>query len=343
MNQALAFYATHLVAHRHRAEGRRLIAQALARAVGRAAGTLEKQRADLVGARDHERWRLFGELLMANLHRFPRAGPSAGGAGLSQVEVTNYHDPELPPVTIPLDPSLSPADNAARYFERYRKARRTVEAVGRRMNETRAELEYLRGVEAALALAEDPSDLADVAAELREQGIPVPRLPWEPPAPPRRPGARAAPEHPSCLRYVGPGGYEILVGKNNRQNEVLTLRVAGPDDWWLHARDYPGAHVICRPDPRGGSDPRQEEAAIVAAARLAAACSAARQSSRVAVDATRRRHVRKPRGSRPGFVVYDHHRTLTVEPLRDPEAAGLVVDVRNLPLGRPRICLPRRE
>jgi len=242
----------------------------------------------LAEARDAERFRLFGELLTAHLHQIPR--------GASEIQLPNYYEDGLPMVTIPLDPAKSAAENAQAYFKKYNKAKGAAEAAAAQLAQTEAELRYLETVaqqleDATLAEAEE------IREELIEQGY------LKPDKGVRRKSQPIA-SRPAMFRSTE--GYTILVGKNNRQNERLR-RQAAPSDTWLHAKDIPGAHVIIRGTGYG-------EATLLEAAVLAAYFSKARHSSRVPVDYTEVRHVRKPSGAKPGFVIYERQKTLYVTP-----------------------------
>ncbi|MCG0238306.1 MAG: NFACT family protein [Firmicutes bacterium] len=296
-----------------RAELRRVLAQEL----GRVRRKLQAQLEDLRRAEEAEPLRQKGELLMAYLWQVPR--------GADRVELPNFYDPEQRPVVIELDPALSPAENAQAYFRRYQKARSGLQAIREQVERSQAELRYLEQVEATLAAAASLPELEEIRAELAAEGYLD-----EGKGPAREKRGRAGGEPGAAGNRVGEGargsgqpsrplvvrssdGLEIWVGRNNRQNETLTFKLAAPTDLWLHAKEIPGAHVILRLPP--GVEP--PEASLREAALLAAYFSKARLSANVPVDYTLRRHVRKPPGARPGMVIYDHHRTLHVTP--DPE------------------------
>lgn len=318
---------------------RQRLGQAVAAHLARARTRLGAQEEELREVLDAEAYRVQGELIMAHLHL---ARP-----GLASLRVTDYYDPDAPRRDIPLDPRLGPAANAQVYFKKYARAKRARAVVEEKVRRTREEIAYLESVEAALEMASTAAELADVAGELAETGY-LREAKAQRGAPnshgaPARRGSRTGPAGGGAapagepLSYLSSDGIRILVGKNNRQNDHLTLRVAAPGDLWLHARRIPGAHVIVRlgagPAPAagreggGGADappagldalPRRtlEEAAL-----LAAYHSKARRSSNVPVDYAFRRHVRKPRGARPGMVVYTDHRTLFVTPSEESVAA----------------------
>jgi len=206
--------------------------------------------------------------------------------------------PEGGTIRIPLDPTLTPSENAQELFRAYRKMRAAAEGVPDLIARTEADLAYLQQVRSEADLAEDRPQIDDVERELEEAGL-LPRR-----ASSSRPSAPAAP-----LSVRASDGTLILVGRNGRQNDEVTFRRASPDDLWLHAHGVPGSHVIVK---SGGA--LVSEGALLKAARLAARYSAARHEAQVLVDVTERRHVRHVTGGRPGMVTYSHEWTTTVSP-----------------------------
>ena len=218
--------------------------------------------------------------------------------GQSRLECENYYE-ENAPVTIPLDPLLTPQQNAAKYYKRYAKAKTAERYLREQMNLAKRDLEYLESVLAELSQAETEQDFWDIRAELREAGFlkkqgkgkkekARPAAPWE---------------------FCTDSGLRVLVGRNNRQNEKLTLKDADRRDLWLHTQKIHGSHVILR---CGGQPPAEED--ILQAAELAAWFSQARESGNVPVDYTEVRNVKKPAGGRPGMVIYTTYRTVYVTP-----------------------------
>lgn len=217
--------------------------------------------------------------------------------GPRQLELIPPAEAGLPP--IPLNPALSPADNAARYFRRYRKTRRAAEAAGPRLDAVDADLAYLAQLDADLTLASERGEIDAVTAALAESGLGRVRK-----------GAGPAPGVPKAAgprRFTTAEGYTILVGRNARQNEQVTFDLAGPDDLWLHARGVPGSHVVIR----SGGQP-VSEATLAQAAGLAATYSAARAEGWVDVSVAPRRRVRRAPGGRPGMVVVEVERVVRV-------------------------------
>lgn len=262
----------------------------------RLAKKLALQRESVAGAQEGDLYRLYGELLTANLHRLER--------GMRAIELVNYHDPEGNTVTIPLVPELSGVENAQQYFKKYNKARNTARAAGEMARATREELDYLDGVAASLEMAENTQDLEEIKLELVKQGYIKDNTPR---AGKKREKVAAPQSRP--LQYTTSDGFTVLVGKNNRQNDTLTLKTAEDHDIWLHASKIPGAHVIIR---TGGRE--VPEKTLLEAAALAAYFSKARESGKVPVDYTLRKHVKKPGGAKPGFVIYEKQKTVYVEP-----------------------------
>ncbi len=224
--------------------------------------------------------------------------PADFGVEPGAVDATDSASAGLPEeMHIPLDPSLSPAENAQAYFEEYRKRQAANEQVPVLLAETKVQLDYFQQLLTEVELAEDRAQLDAVRAEMAEVGIGR--------APKRKHSAEAG--DPLTLR--GPDGTPILVGRNSRQNDLVTFRRGAPNDIWLHAHGVPGSHVIIKSAGR----PVDEET-LHQAARLAARFSAARHEGRVQVDYTERRHVRHIKGAPAGMVTYTHEETLVVEP-----------------------------
>ena len=256
---------------------------------------LAAQEKELLDCRDRDKWRVYGELITANLYRMER--------GMSRLTTQNYYDPDCADVDIPLDVRLSPQENAAKYFKKYTKAKTAEKYLTEQMEKGRAELMYLESVQQELALAESEQDFNDIRAELADGGYL------------RRGGngKKAAFQRPSKPReFRSSAGLRILVGRNNRQNDRLTAKDAEKWDLWLHTQKIHGSHVIlCT----GGIEP--DEQSLLEAASLAAYFSQAQDSTKVPVDYTPVKFVKKPAGARPGMVVYTTYNTL----LADPDAA----------------------
>lgn len=277
---------------------RRRLEQCARREINRLNRKLENVEC-VLGDPDPERYRLYGELLTANLYRLLH--------GLEEAILENFHFPDAPPVTIPLDPSLTPAQNAQRYFNKYARARAARRYAVQEKERLVNELTYLASVVTAIEQAATLEDLLEVAEELAMQGY----LPAE------TGKEKNEKRKPEPLKLFSADGVPILVGKNNRQNDYVTFRLAAAGDIWLHARGVPGAHVIVK---TGGREP--SGIALAEAAALAAYFSQARRSTSVPVDWTSRANVQRPKGARPGFVTYTGEKTI----YGDPGAAEILLN-----------------
>lgn len=287
MSEAVARVVTAQRAGSDLQEARARSVAAVQAALARVTRIEAEIRAGLEDARTGEAIKQRGELLLAYAAQIP--------AGATAATVPGY---DGAPTTIPLDPTRTPVQNARAFFARYAKLRRALPALEARGRVLAQERAYLDAALAMVEQATDPADAAALADELRDEGYLRPARRARPPAAPWQPKA-----------FPLPGGATVLVGRTNQDNDRITFRVAAPDDLWLHARGVPGAHVVLR---TGGRAP--EPAEIERAAAIAAWFSRARGATSVAVDYTARAHVRKPKGSRPGFVVYERERTVQVRP-----------------------------
>ncbi len=245
---------------------------------------------DLKKCADREKYRIYGELIKANIYNISR--------GQTSVELQNYYDENLSFVKIPLNPELSPADNAAKYFKTYKKTHTAEQTLLRLIEEDEAELVYFDSVLDSITRAETAADISEIRDELALGGYI------------KRPvGYRQKKNDSKFLKFVSPSGYTVLIGKNNRQNDALTLKTAAKNDLWFHVKSIAGSHVIlcC-----GGCDVRDED--IIFAAKKAAEHSKAKDSSNVAVDYTAVKYVKKPAGAKAGMVIYSTNKTVYVTP-----------------------------
>lgn len=252
---------------------------------------LKKQRLseELLKAENSDELRVFGELLNANLHLIK--------AGDDSVTVLNYYDGNQ--VKIPLDPRFTPAKNAQNYFKRYGKSKTAIKEKQIQLDETNGEIEYLESVLTYLENAETIEEIENIRNELVETGYVRRRK-----ASFKEKKYKAAP-----LRYTTSSGLEVLVGRNNRENDILTLKTASKSDLWFHTKDIPGSHVILK---TGGAEPEADD--IYEAASIAAYHSKGRESENVPVDYVRAKNVKKPAGAKPGMVIFTGNRTVWVNP-----------------------------
>ena len=235
-----------------------------------------------------EKYKVYGELI------------NTYGYGLAEnakkLEALNYYTNEM--VSIPLDPQLSPQENAQKYFDKYNKLKRTFEALEELTQETKEEILHLESVSTSLDIATSEDDLAQIKEELIQFGYIK-----------KRPASKKAKAKSKPFHYVSSDGYHMYVGKNNFQNEELTFKFAVGSDWWFHAKGIPGSHVVVKTNGDELPDRTFEEAG-----RLAAYYSKGRENDKVEIDYLEKKNVKKPNGSKPGFVVYYTNYSLVAAP-----------------------------
>lgn len=246
-----------------------------------------------------EKCRLYGELLTANLHSLK--------SGTDTAAVDNYYADPVERIAIPLDRQLTPGENAQRYYKKYQKLKAARDMAIVQREQTLSELNYLEGQLDNLTKCTAENELSELIEELKDQGY----IKRDKGGKKKMKLAASKPMH-----FVSSTGADIYVGKNNRQNDELTLRFASPNDIWMHTKNIPGSHVIVK----GASE--QDTAAMTEAALLAAYYSRARGSENVAVDYTPRKYVKKPAGAKPGMVIYTTNKTAYVTPSEEA-VAGL--------------------
>lgn len=252
---------------------------------------LKIHRKTIEKAKNAEHYQKMGELLTANMHLVKQGDKS--------VTVIDYYDPEQNKISIPLKTDSTPSENAQRLFTRYRKLNNSKETVTREIHRTIHEINYLRGLAQQIETARE-SDIDVIREELVEEGYLKKQ---------KRTRKNKA-QKPVPEEYKASDGTLILVGRNNKQNDYLTHRVANTEDIWLHTLNIPGSHVVIR-------NPNPTETTLLEAAELAAYFSQARLSAQVPVDYTKIKYVRKPSGAKPGYVTYDNQKTIYVTPKED--------------------------
>ena len=262
----------------------------------RTARKLGNQLKELSGAADRDLFRIRGELITANLYRMER--------GQTKLIAENYYDPELKEVEIPLNPTLSPQQNAAKYFKDYNKAKNAEQYLTEQIAKGETELTYLESILDELSRAETEKDLTDIRQELISGGYLRNTD--------KKKRMKTAPSKP--MEFLSSTGLRIRVGRNNVQNDLLTLKSSYKSDLWFHTQKIHGSHVILSCE---GREP--DEQSILEAAQLAAYYSQARESQNVPVDYCPVKQVKKPAGAKPGMVIYEHYNTLYVDP--DPALA----------------------
>ena len=290
------FYERREAAERVRQRGQDLV-KAVTNARDRTARKLANQEKELAATLDREALREQGDIITSNLHLMEK--------GMTVLKAVNFYDPECREIQIRLDPLLTPQQNAAKYYKEYNKAKTAERMLTIQIEKGQKELEYLNSVLENLELAEGERDLGEIRQELTDTGY----LRRAKTAAKREKRVAGKP-----MEFRSTTGLRISVGKNNSQNDQLTTKMAYKSDIWLHTQKIHGSHVILWLE--GGEADAQS---LTEAAVLAATFSQARESTRVPVDYTPVKYVKKPAGARPGMVVYTTYQTAVVDP--DPELA----------------------
>lgn len=238
-----------------------------------------------------DQYRIMGELLTASLHQIKK--------GAKQAEVVNYYEEDQRLMQIKLDEKKSPAENAQYYFKKYAKLKNGAHVVSQQIEATREEIQYLQQLQHQLDEA-GLNDINEIKDELVDQGYLKKKQKT-------LKKTKKNKDIPALACYFSSEGIPIYVGKNNKQNEYLTNRLARSNDTWLHTKDMPGSHVVIRSE-------QYSEVTLEEASQLAAYFSKGKSSSQVPIDYTLIKHVRKPSGAKPGYVIYDHQKTLYITP-----------------------------
>jgi len=267
----------------------------LEKAVQNALGKLclKKQRLseDILSAEKGETYRLFGELLTANLHLLEQ--------GKEAATVTNYYDGQ--PITIPLDKRLTPAKNTQNYYKKYSKSKTAIKEKTIRLKENDLAIAYLESVYSYIENASSPEDIEALRTELEDEGYIRAR--------PKQKQSKKTKENHKPYTYKTESGLKVMAGRNNKENDFLTFKSAARTDIWFHAKGIPGSHVILYTGSAAPTD-----ADIQGAARIAAFHSKGKQSENVPVDYTLVKYVKKPAGAKPGMVIFTNNKTLHVNP-----------------------------
>lgn len=285
------FYAEKSVSTRMKAKSadlRKIVHTLLERNIKK----LDLQEKQLKDTEKRETYRIYGELLTAYGYGL--------ADGLKEVRVHNYYDDAE--ITIPLDPDLTPIENAKRYYNKYAKAKRMFEATTVQIAQTKEEIAHLESIDMELSLAADENDLKIIKSEMQQFGFIRKHTPES------RKGEKL-PKAGKPYHYVTEDGFHIYVGRNNYQNEELTFHFADGGDFWFHAKGIPGSHVIVKTEGRTLPDRVYE-----LAGNLAAYYSSGRGSDKVEIDYIQRKHVKKTPGGKPGFVIYHTNYSLIAKP-----------------------------
>lgn len=251
---------------------------------------LQQRTLDEIKNRDY--LKLYGELITSNIHNISK--------GMDKVTLNNFYSEKYEDVEIPLDVNLTPAENAQRYFKRYNKEKRTFIAMQEQIVQNNSQLEYLENVLNSLKNCTTEQDINEIREELFEEGI-IKKI--------KKNKKSKKIKGSKPLHFVSSDNFHIYVGKNNKQNDELTLKLAKPKDIWLHTKNIPGSHVIIVTENSPVPD-----TTLAQAANLAVFYSKASNSSLVPVDYTLKKNIKKPNGSKPGMVIYETNKTIYITP-----------------------------
>ncbi len=255
---------------------------------------LAKQKEELLESQDREKYKVYADLLSANLYRIPK--------GVESIELENFYDVNMEKIMIPLDIKRSPAANAQRYYKKYSKLKNAQILLQEQIPETEKEILYLENVLFSIDNSTEVEELDEIKEELIKEGYIKGNLKKK-----KKQQNISRPHH-----YISSDGYNIYVGKNNRQNDYLTLKFSKKNDIWLHVQKMPGSHVIIESTGEDIPDATLEEAAT-----LAAYYSNGKNSNKVPIDYTERKNVKKPNNAKAGMVIYENFKTIFVNPSKE--------------------------
>ncbi|HLR33861.1 MAG TPA: NFACT RNA binding domain-containing protein [Tissierellales bacterium] len=263
--------------------------------IERSTNKLAKRKAKIEKAKNRDDLKIYGDLISANIYKIKK--------GEKSVELENFYDENLQKIKIPLDPKLSPAENAQKYYKSYTKLKNAHKLLKKQIPETKNEIHYLENVLMSIDNCTNIDELNEIKAELMEEGYI--RKNYKKNKPKKT-------KHPKPEHFLSSDGFHIYVGKNNKQNDYLTLRLSHKEDLWLHVKDIPGSHVVIRNINKEFSDIALKEAAM-----LAGYYSKGRNSQNLPVDYTKIKYVNKPKGAKPGMIIYENNKTIYVTPKKE--------------------------
>lgn len=261
----------------------------------RAKSKLGKQKNELLDSKDREKYKVYGDLISANLHAIPR--------GIDNVELDNFYDENMEKLKIPLNIKLSPVQNAQKYYKRYSKLKTAYNLLLRQIPATQNEIEYLENVILSLDNSNEVYEIEEIKEELIQEGY----IKDSKNKKKSKKSKISKPHH-----YLSRDNIDIYVGKNNRQNDILTFKSSNRSDIWMHVQKMPGSHVII-----GNNGEEIPDTTLEDAATLAAYYSKGKNSNHVNIDYTERKNVKKPRGAKAGMVIYDNFKTISVSPTKN--------------------------
>lgn len=255
---------------------------------------LNKQEKELIESENADIYKIKGELITSYIYMIEK--------GMESVEVANFYDPEYKNIKISLNTNFTPSENAQKYFKKYNKLKTAKKEITSQMEITKEEIDYLENIMLSIENCENLAELMDIREELGKVGY-------------IRSKNNSKKETKLTTKpheFVSSNGFKILVGKNNKQNDHLTLKVASNEDIWMHTKNIPGSHVIIKTEGKEVPDETIFEGAM-----LAAFFSKSKMSSQVPVDYTKKKNVKKPNGAKPGMVIYDTNNTVYVTPTEE--------------------------
>lgn len=255
---------------------------------------LNKQEKELIESENAEIYKIKGELITSYIYMIEK--------GMKSVEVANFYDPEYKNITISLNPNFTPSENAQKYFKKYNKMKTAKKEITSQIEITKEEINYLENIILSIENCENLAELMDIREELSKVGY-------------LRAKNNIKKETKLTTKpheFISSNGFKILVGKNNKQNDNLTLKIASNEDIWMHTKNIPGSHVIIKTEGKEVPDETIFEGAM-----LAAFFSKSKMSSQVPVDYTKKKNVKKPNGSKPGMVIYETNSTIYVTPTEE--------------------------
>lgn len=266
----------------------------------RALSKLGKQKEELLDSKDREKYKIYADLISANLYKIPK--------GLNKIELDNFYDENQGKLEIPLDKKLSPIDNAQKYYKKYSKLKNANQLLLQQIPETEGEIEYLENVMLAIENSTEVEELDETKYELIKEGY----LKGTDKKSNNKKKKNKEEKLSSPQHYLSSDNFHIYVGKNNRQNDYLTLKFAHREDTWLHVQNMPGSHVIIKSEGKEIPLTTLEEAG-----NLAAYFSRGKNSTHVPVDYTIKKNVKKAKNAKTGMVIYDNFKTITIDPSFD--------------------------
>lgn len=305
VSKAVDLYYERRSLREHMKQKTAALAKLVSNNIERCEKKLVMHRENIQKSADREKYRMYGDLITANIYRIKY--------GDKEVKVENFYSEDGSTVVIPLKSDISPSQNAQRYYKRYNKAKTTEKFAAEQIKLAEEEKFYLETVGEALEKAENVTELNEIKQELADEGyISVNSSCGKKGGKGKNKRSKDSVSAP--MKFISCDGYEILVGRNNRQNDKLTLKTAYSTDIWFHTKQIPGSHTVVRTNGTGTAP----DATLMQAAKIAAYYSKARNSSQVPVDYTAVKNVKKPNGAKPGMVIYDRYNTVYVLP-EEPE------------------------